>query len=177
MVVAPQSHIIFRQALDTRSVKESCVSVSEKTAVGQGIKSQIGRDLRINRYSSWSKAATIRCRTERARSGRRRRHGITESIALPLTDGFVVAENEGLTLYNRPPSGGPELVAVKWRYFIGVEVVSRVEHLIADEVVTIAMELVVPRLGDSIDNPAGGPAVLCRIVAGKDRKLLNRVDA
>src|SRR6267154_2987242 len=144
MVVAPQSHIVFRQALDSRSVKESCVSVSEKTAVGQGIKSQIGCDLRINRYGSWSRAAAIRCRTERARSGRRRRNDIAESIALPLADGFVVAENKCFPFFDRPSTGKSELVAVEWRYFVGVEVVSRVEDLIADEVVGIAMELVVP---------------------------------
>ena len=69
---------------------------------------------------------------------------IAESIALPLTDAFVIAEDECLIFFDRATAGDPELVAMKWRYFNGVEVVSRIEDLIADEVVGIPMKLVGP---------------------------------
>src|ERR1700681_1967642 len=126
MVVDSQSDIVFRQALDSGSVKEACVSIPNQTTVGQRIKSKIGGHLRINRYRLRNSAG----RTERAGSSWPRRHHITGSVALPLTDGFVIAENECLAFSDRSSAGGPELVAMKWRYLSGVEVVSRIEGLI-----------------------------------------------
>src|SRR5258706_16451084 len=68
---------------------------------------------------------------------------------------------------------------MEWRYRLSkvVEVVFCIDDLIAYEIVDIALKLVGPGLGNTVDDPAGRPAVLRRIVAGQDRKLLNRVNA
>src|SRR6202158_518829 len=109
----------------------------------------------------------------------RRHHGMAESVALPLTDPFVIEEDESLVLNNRGPTGGSELVTMEWRnrQSTVVEVVFSIKDLIADEIVDIPVELVGPGLGNTVDDPAGGPAILRRIVAGQNRKLLNRVHA
>src|ERR1700694_5157233 len=109
MVVAPDGHIVFRQALDSGSVEDSRVAVPDLTGVGQRIETQIGHNLRVNRNSCWN-AARVSCVTKIAGSSLRRRHDVAESVALSLTDPFVIGENEGLVLYNGKSAGGSELV-------------------------------------------------------------------
>src|ERR1700682_1240593 len=105
--------------------------------------------------------------TELAHSSLRRRHDIAESITLPLTDPFVITEDEGLTLFDRASASDPELVAVKWRQS-GIEEVSCIQDLIAHEKVSISMELVGPRLRNAVDDPTRGTTILRRIVTDQD---------
>src|ERR1700675_2521879 len=152
MVVGSDGHKIFRQALDSRSIEDTCVAVSYQATVRQRPKTQVGFDLRINRY--WSGLArTVRLRTLRAGSDRRRRHQIAERVALILADPFVIRENESLVFYNGDSAGDAELVAMEGRQS-GVEIISRIQSSAAEKPVSIAMELVGPRLGDSVDDPA-----------------------
>src|ERR1700730_13329277 len=130
MVVAPHGHIVFRQALDSRSVEESCVS-DNRVDVGQWIKGEV----RYNRCVDVCHGVRIRSGTWLARprerfpvynSNRRlaiwtdparcrRRNGIGERVALPLPDPFIISEDEGLTLSDRTSAGCPKLVAMEGR--------------------------------------------------------------
>src|SRR5437867_7909585 len=57
------------------------------------------------------------------------------------------------------------------------EEVVRVQLVVAQELVYVAMERVGPRLADSVDYPAGGPPILGRVVAGDHGEFLNRIHA
>src|SRR5207244_8806627 len=57
------------------------------------------------------------------------------------------------------------------------EEVVRVQLVVAQELVDVAMERVGPRLADGVDYPAGGPAILGRVVAGNHGEFLNRIHA
>src|SRR5262249_42225074 len=97
-------------------------------------------------------------------------------LAYPL----VIAEDESSVLANRAAGRGAELVAsVSWFWLpsgIGEEVV-RVQRRVAQALVDVAMERVGPRLADGVDNPAGGPSIFGRVVAGDHGEFLNRIHA
>src|SRR6266705_4569018 len=57
------------------------------------------------------------------------------------------------------------------------EEVVRVQLVVAQELVDVAMEFVGSRLTDGVDYPAGGPAILGRVVAGDHGEFLNRIHA
>src|SRR5882762_8192207 len=155
MVVDFCSDIVFRQALDSRSVECPCVSVH--TGVGQGIKTEI----RYNRLVDVRHRIGIRGSTDLSGSGKRlslynsdsrlpigidparrwRKHKIAERVALILTDSFIIGEEEGLIFYDGTSACRSELVAMEW-WQSGVEVVSRIERFFADEPVSIPVELV-----------------------------------
>src|SRR3979490_1735696 len=129
MVVDLGSYIVFRQALDSRRVEGSCVSVVDQTAVGQGIKTEIRYNRFVDvRHRIWiRRSACLSGARERdsAYDGHRRlsigadpgsrrgRNKIAERVALVRADSFVVGEEEGLILYNRTSAGGSELVAME----------------------------------------------------------------
>src|SRR5437899_12009540 len=57
---------------------------------------------------------------------------------------------------------------------IGEEVV-RVQHLVAEELVDIAMERVGARFADGVDDDAGGPPILGRVVTGDELQLVHQM--
>src|ERR1700682_1310004 len=114
MVVDLGGNIIFRQALDSRSVEVPCVSGPDKTGIGQGIKTEIRYDrfvdvghwvwIRRSARLSWTwERDSVYDRDRRLPIGadatrRRGRNKIAERVALVLADSFVVSEDEGLIL-------------------------------------------------------------------------------
>ena len=95
--------------------------------------------------------------TDPARRGRR--NGIAESIALPLTDPFVISEDEELALDDCSSAGRAKLVAYERRLISGIKVIGGVEICVSNELVRTTMDLVRAGFGDGIDDPAGGEAV------------------
>src|SRR6202040_2397152 len=89
---------------------------------------------------------------------------------------FVIGEEKSLALLDRTSARDSELVAMKGRNR-GVKEVSRIQSFAAQEPVGIPVELVGPRFGNGVDDPAGRPAIFRGIIAGQHRKLLNRVCA
>ena len=123
-------------------------------------------------------AAEIVLARRRDSSLRRRRHrGQRDRLHVRLQP-FVVDEEEGLVLLDRPSEGSAVLVVVIRRSCsYGREVVQGVETLVPVELEQIAVELVGPGLTDDHDLPARHAPVFGRINAGKNLELLDRLDA
>src|ERR1700736_6464020 len=131
MVVDLGSYIVFRQALDSRSVEGPGVSVPDKTGIGQGKKTEVRYNRFVDvRYRVWIRGGTwlsgsgerisvydghrrLPIGTDPAR--RSRRHKVAERVTLVLADSFVVGKEEGLILYDWTSAGSSELVAMEWR--------------------------------------------------------------
>ena len=82
---------------------------------------------------------------------------------LRLAYPFVVAEDEGPVLADRASGSGAELVALvrRFRLVTGIgEEVIRIQLIVAQELVEVAMECVRSRFADGVDHSAGGSPVL-----------------
>ena len=109
-------------------------------------------------------------------TGIQRRDSIFSSPASDLADPFVIDEEEGLVFYNRASKGPPELVAVKWcDCRRRVEEVFRIQALITEKPVGIAVKTIGPLLQHRVNYRARSPPVFRRVVCGHDGKFLNPV--
>jgi hypothetical protein len=87
---------------------------------------------------------------------------------------FLAAENEQLVLDNGAADRSAELIEPQGRLFLTViEIVARVEHVIANVFEEIAMPVVRSGFGSDGDLPSGASAELRGVGAGFDVKLLD----
>lgn len=87
----------------------------------------------------------------------------------------VLAKEERPSAHDRPAQAPAELVA-KEIEFLDREGRSRVERLVAVELVRAAVKVVTAALGDDVDDRAGRPAELGRRAAGHHTEFLDAVD-
>ena len=124
----------------------------------------------------------------RARPRRRARHGLHDVPAGVQPVPFVAAEEEGAVLDDRPADGAAELVQLQQR--LGpdrrdavveradrVEVIARVERVVAQVLEHAAVEAVAARLGDDAHLAAGAGAELGRVAARFDAEFLDVLEA
>src|SRR5207302_91612 len=100
------------------------------------------------------------------------------SLGIPYP--FIIAEEKGVVLANRSPGRDPELVLSEGRLWLPSSVGKKIlciQAAVAQEFIRGAMEGVGAGASDGVHYPAGGLAVLCRIVARQHGKFLNGVYA
>src|SRR5262249_58478673 len=94
-----------------------------------------------------------------------------------LEEAFVAAEEERPVADNRSSDGPPKLVALELGqarivgFALPVKKVSRIQIVVAVELVEIAMEFVTARFADGGDDSAGIPSVLRAVGAGQHAEL------
>src|SRR5437867_6594327 len=104
-------------------------------------------------------------------------------FSLSLTESLVAAEEERPVADNRSSDGGPELIAFEFGqarivgFALLVEKVSRIQIVIAEEFVDVAMEFVAARFGDGGDDSAGVPSIFGAVRAGQHAELPQHLDA
>src|SRR5271166_1415505 len=120
------------------------------------IESEIRLRRRVNGYGrgrtvigGWD----VGIRTQRAATRCRGRHGRDRCDALRLANGFVIGEEKGVVLYNRPSDCPAELVALEWRNGLGgiVEIILSVKPAIAEKFVSAAVKSVRSRSRNCVD--------------------------
>src|SRR5207249_1761737 len=87
---------------------------------------------------------------------------------------FIIAENERTVLPKRSSEGTAELISFERRNS-GVKKISRIQSAVAQEFINTSMKRVRSRARYSVDNPACSPAVLSRIFASQNGKLLHSI--
>src|SRR5580658_4426914 len=92
--------------------------------------------------------------------GLRRRHRADGGNAKRLADALVVEKEEGFLALDGPAQCCPVLVFPKGRQRPAVKKVSRIEYVIAQELIQRSMKLVRPRAGHGVDHAAGGASIL-----------------
>ena len=119
----------------------------------------------------------------------RRRHIRRQALVLHHPPALLRVEEERLVpavvvmRYHHRSAHGKAEVVVTQRGSRGngrgqfVEVVVRVEHVVAEVLVRSAVEGVGARFGHHIDLPAGAPAILCLVGAAQGHKLRDGVHA
>ena len=101
--------------------------------------------------------------------GHRRGDGAPEIFA----QAFIAGEIKQLVAPDRPARGDAELVAREVRLAADVEIVLRIERVVAMELVGAAAQRVAARLGDDVDLPAAHAAELGAVGVGLDAELLD----
>ena len=96
-----------------------------------------------------------------------------------LPHSLVGAVDKGLVLDERPTTRGSELNAPERGDGLRgiVEKVLGIKNLIAVEEESSSVKIVCAALGYGVDDSAGGSSVLCGVVAGEKRELLDTVNA
>ena len=100
-----------------------------------------------------------------------------------MAEPFVAAEEERPVADNRSSDGSPKLVALEFgkpgtvRFALLVKKVSRIEIVIAMELIEIAVEFVAARFADGGDDPAGVAPILRAVGRGQHAKLPQHLDA
>ena len=168
-VVDPAGGEVLPQLPLGRRGEAPGVSGAQQGPVGQRPEVEIARDGGIHGDGARREPSLARGR------GGNRGHGGDPFVQ---ADPLVVGEEEGLVLPDRRPQGGAELVAGQGRLRGGlVEVVARVQRVVAEELVAGAVEGVRARARDRVDDASRRAAVLRRVVARQHRELLDGVDA
>src|SRR5215475_2442090 len=100
--------------------------------------------------------------------------GLPESDINALAKIFLAGEKEQLVLENGAADRSAELVEPQGRLFYAfIEIVARVEPVVANVFEQVAMPAVRSGFGGDGDLPAGAPAEFRRVGAGFDMKLLD----
>src|SRR5262245_52161082 len=94
-----------------------------------------------------------------------------------LEEPFVAAEEERPVAENRSSDGSPELVALELGFVLLVKKVSRIQIVVAVELIEVAMEFVAARFADGGDDSAGVPPILRAVGAGQHAELAQHLDA
>src|ERR1700730_7876319 len=92
-------------------------------------------------------------------------------------DRFVVSKDKRFAFPNGAPGGSSKLVAMERSDLRSVKEIAGVQTFIAQKPIDVAVNTIVARFQDCVDDAAGGPPVLRRIAGRQDRKLLDRIDA
>ena len=88
------------------------------------------------------------------------------------TRAFISAEYEGLVLSYRSAEASAELVSLEGGHILKVEEIAGIECGVAQEFKSRAVYLIGSRLGDYVDYPASGAAVLRAVVVRQSLELL-----
>src|SRR5262249_29174961 len=100
-----------------------------------------------------------------------------------LEEPFVAAEEESPVANNRSSDGGAELIALELGqarivgFVLLIKKVSRIQIVVAVELIEVAVEFVTARFGDGGDDSAGVPPVLRAVCARQHAKLAQHLDA
>src|SRR5215831_11852787 len=100
-----------------------------------------------------------------------------------LEEAFVAAEKERPVADNRSSDSGAELIALELGqtgivgFALPVKKVSRIQIVVAVELIEVAMEFVATRFADGRNDPAGVPAVLRAVGSGQHAELPQHLDA
>ena len=111
----------------------------------------------------------------RPRGGVGHQRHIAQAEHLPVA--FVVGEQEGLVLLDRPAQRSPELIALEVGNLRLVEEISRVQGIVAKELVDIAVQLVGAGSGGDIDLGPGAFPIFGAVGILDDGEFLHRVHA
>src|SRR5215469_10500154 len=110
------------------------------------------------------------------RASGRRRNRIQVSYAFGLPDTFVVCKEECFVFYDGSPARSSKLIASEGRALAGLEEVCRIQFVVPNEFIPASVEGICSRPRYGVDHASRSLPILSRIVAGKNGKLLNRVD-
>ena len=133
---------------------------------------EAGRGVRCQRIADLAGAGEVAS----AYGLRRDREGASQRSTCALA--FVAREEEGAITDQRPPEHGAILIlAERWNGLVlRIEIVPRIEHLVAEELEHAALKRVGACAGRDVDQGGGLAAELRRILRLLDLELLNGVD-
>src|SRR5262245_14479251 len=104
-------------------------------------------------------------------------------FSLALTEPFIAAKEERPVVHDRSANGCSELIALEFGqtriggFLLPVKKVSRIEIVVAVELIKVAVEFVAARFGDGGDDSAGVPPIFGAVRAGQHPKLPQHLHA
>src|SRR6266849_1726692 len=158
--------IVLGSDLLPSKVQDSCIPRPQKRPIGQRVEGIYEtQDVLVRRDLPGRQVA---------RTSRSRRNGGYLGDSLRLPQSFVITEDECAVLPDRPSSRAAKLIAAEGR-LRPIEKISRIQRAVAYVFECVAMEIPSSGTCRSPDDSARGAAILCRVVARKNRKLLDRI--